>query len=243
VQFIELRSDIGSNWRGPLGSVRNFLIAPKHLARHEPVIRWLLTLAQKGLGHDFTVVRPGIRRGLPGDRMPAGTGPRYPMTGDDGQHVTFDALYMELSPGLVRYLRWKLQHSCSLAEDIAQETFLILARKWPEVRNHPNLRAWLYKVARHLMFDALERHSRELLPGELPDQAGASEDPSDSYHVKLAVWEALGKLPPRQREAVWLFYFERFKQNEIAAIMQIQRGMAAALLSQARDRLAELLGD
>jgi len=167
------------------------------------------------------------------------------MKSDDGQDANFDALYKKFCPGLVRYLKWKLQHNCSLAEDIAHEAFMILAQKWTEVRNHPNPnpRAWLYKVARNLMYDALERRSRELFPGELPDQADAWGDPSDSYNIRLAVWEALGKLPPRQREAVWLFYFERFKQNEIAAIMQIQRSTAAALLFQARNRLAELLGD
>jgi RNA polymerase sigma-70 factor (ECF subfamily) len=167
------------------------------------------------------------------------------MKSDDGQDADFDALYKKFCPGLVRYLKWKLQYNCSLAEDIAHEAFMILARKWTEVRNHPNPnpRAWLYKVARNLMYDALERRSRELLPGELPDQADAWGDPSDSYNIRLAVWEAIGKLPPRQREAVWLFYFERFKQNEIAAIMQVQRSTAAALLFQARNRLAELLGD
>ena len=164
------------------------------------------------------------------------------MKSDDGQDADFDALYKKFCPGLVRYLKWKLQYNCSLAEDIAHEAFMILARKWTEVRNHPNPnpRAWLYKVARNLMYDALERRSRELLPGELPDQADAWGDPSDSYNIRLAVWEAIGKLPPRQREAVWLFYFERFKQNEIAAIMQVQRGTVGALLSQARDRLAKL---
>ena len=54
--------------------------------------------------------------------------------------------------------------------------------------------------------------------------------------------EAVGKLPPRQREAVWLFYFQDFAQHEIATIMQIQRGAVGALLFQARSRLAGLLG-
>ena len=165
------------------------------------------------------------------------------MRGEDDNRAELDALYRKLAPGLVRYLRWKLQHSYSLAEDIAQEAFLILARKWPEVRNHPNPRAWLYKVAGHLAIDTLQRRSREQLQGELPDEAGAGwGDTLDSYNTKLAVWEAIGKLPPRQREAVWLFYFERFKQNDIATIMQIQRGAVGALLFQARSRLAELLG-
>ena len=157
-------------------------------------------------------------------------------------YTELDALYQELGPGLVRYLRRMLQHSYSLAEDIAQDAFLIMARKWTEVRNHPNPRAWLYKVARNLMLDALEKRSREQLRGELPDEAGGEGgDPSDSYNTHLAVWEAIGKLPPRQREAVWLFYFERFKQNEIATIMHIQRDTVGALLFQARSRLAGLL--
>jgi RNA polymerase sigma factor (sigma-70 family) len=159
----------------------------------------------------------------------------------DDNNVALEALYRELCPGLIRYLRRMLQHSYSLAEDIAQDAFLIMARKWAEVRDHPNPRAWLYKVARHLMLDALEKRAREQLRGELPDEAAAGgDDPSDSYDTQLAVWEAIRKLPPRQREAVWLFYFERFKQNEIATIMQIQRGAVGALLFQARSRLAEV---
>jgi RNA polymerase sigma-70 factor, ECF subfamily len=153
-----------------------------------------------------------------------------------------DALYEELGPGLVRYLRRLLQHNSGLAEDIAQDAFLILARKWPHVRNHPCPKAWLYKVARHRAFDTLKERSREYL-GEPPDQANIDQsDPWDSYNTGAAVRAALGKLPPRQREAVWLFYFCGFRQNEIAAIMQIQRGAVGALLFQARRRLAELLG-
>jgi RNA polymerase sigma factor (sigma-70 family) len=157
-----------------------------------------------------------------------------------GGDAEVDALYQELGPGLVRYLR-RLLRSGSLAEDIAQDAFLILARKWPEVRNHPCPRAWLYKVARHLAFDTLKERSRELLKDE-PDQAAGWVDPWDSHDTHVAVREAVGKLPARQREAVWLFYFCGFKQNEIATIMQIQRNTVGPLLFQARSRLAGLLG-
>lgn len=50
------------------------------------------------------------------------------------------------------------------------------------------------------------------------------------------------ELPPRQREAVWLFYICDFKQKEIVEIMQIKRGAVGALLYQARTHLAKLLG-
>jgi RNA polymerase sigma factor (sigma-70 family) len=157
---------------------------------------------------------------------------------DDDDHADIEALYQEVGPGLIRYLRRVLQHNNALAEDIAQDAFLNLVRKWPEARKHPNSKAYLYKVARHLAIDTLKERSRIFLKEEPPDQQAAGEDdPADSYTVREAVW----KLPPRQREAVWLFYFLDFKQNEIATIMQIQAGTVAALLSQARSRLAELL--
>jgi RNA polymerase sigma factor (sigma-70 family) len=158
----------------------------------------------------------------------------------DGELAELEALYKELAPGLVRYLRRVLRYSDGLAEDIAQDAFLILVRRWPDVRSHPQPKAWLYTVSRHLALAALKERSREFLQEEPPDHEGAGEnDPSDMYN---GVREAIGKLPPRQREAVRLFYFEDFTRHEIATIMQIQPGTAGALLFQARHRLAELLG-
>jgi RNA polymerase sigma-70 factor, ECF subfamily len=179
-----------------------------------------------------------------GHRRPArdGLAEQEPSTGKlFDTYAELDALYQELGPGLIRYLR-RLLHSSVLAEDIAQDAFLILMRKWPDVRNHPCPKAWLYTVAKHLAIDTLKERSREFLSEE-PDQATAGWiDLWDSHDARTAVREAVGKLPPRQREAVWLYYFCGFKQNEVATIMQIQRGTAAALLFQARGRLAGLLG-
>ena len=86
-------------------------------------------------------------------------------------------------PGLIRYLRRLLQHSGGLAEDIAQDSFLILARRWPEVRNHPCPRAYLYTVARRLVFDTLQERSREFLQRNRQiRRAPGQGDPSDRYN-------------------------------------------------------------
>ena len=164
------------------------------------------------------------------------------MKGDD-DFAELDTLYQKWSPGLIRYLRRNLQDSGGLAEDVAQDAFLILWRRWSDVRNHPCPKAWLYTVARHLVIDTLKERSRVLLRGDLPEQLGATEDdPSDSYVLSVSVREAIKKLTERQREAVTLFYFAGFKQSEIATIMNIQRATVAVLLSQARSRLAGLMG-
>jgi RNA polymerase sigma-70 factor, ECF subfamily len=165
------------------------------------------------------------------------------MTGDDAYFIEFEAFFEKNYAGLVRYLQRMLKDSSRLAEDIAQDAFLITWRKWPEVRNHECPRAYLYTVARHLAIDAMKERSRVLLMDNLPETAVAGkEHPSDSWDTGMAVWEAIKKLPERQREAVLLFYMHDFPQGEIAKIMNITRGAVAALIHQARNRLAGLMG-
>jgi RNA polymerase sigma-70 factor, ECF subfamily len=163
------------------------------------------------------------------------------MMKDDGDELAAElvALYREHFPGLVRHLRRKLRDG-GLAEQIAQEAFTIMVRRWPDIRNHECLKGYLYKVAGYLMLRTLKERSFVFLPGELPDQE--REDPSDSYNTSLAIREAIGKLPERQRDALWLYHIEDYKQNDIAEFMHIRRSTVAALIRQARKNLAGLLG-
>jgi RNA polymerase sigma factor (sigma-70 family) len=166
------------------------------------------------------------------------------MKSGDDNFAELDELYQEWGPGLIRWLRWQLPSSREVAEDIAQDAFLIMWRNWPRIRSHPNLRGYLYTTARHLMWEVAKERPRVFLQAESPDEAGSEreDDPSEGYSRKLAIEKALEKLPRRQRQAVWLHYICDFKQDQVAKIMQIKRGTVAALLNQARNRLAELLG-
>jgi RNA polymerase sigma-70 factor (ECF subfamily) len=165
--------------------------------------------------------------------------------GDDANFDELVGVYQKCYAGLVKYLQRILRDSSGLlAEDIAQDTFAVLVRKWPEVRNHPNIMAWLHMVARRLAIKKLKDRSHEFSMGDLdPDHAGAGEsDPLDSHVADMDLWKAISKLSARQREVIWLFHFKDFKQDEIATIMQIKRSTVGALLSQARSRLAGLMG-
>jgi RNA polymerase sigma-70 factor, ECF subfamily len=160
----------------------------------------------------------------------------------DDDYAEPEALCLELGYGLVRFLAWQLP-SWRLAEEIAQDAFLVMWRKWPHIRNHENLRCYLYKVATHLAWDTAEERTCVFLRDDTPDHArGGQEDLPPGYHGRLAISEAVEKLPLRQRQTVWLFYFCGFHQDEIAEIMHIKRTTVAALLRQARCRLSGLLG-
>ena len=52
---------------------------------------------------------------------------------------------------------------------------------------------------------------------------------------------ALGRLPPRQREAIVLHHLAGYPVEEVAEQMSISAGTVKSMLSRGRARLAELL--
>lgn len=63
--------------------------------------------------------------------------------------LAIEAAYTEQGAGLVRYLTW-LTHDPELAQDIAQEAFLRLARELGEGRSPDCIGAWLRRVSANL---------------------------------------------------------------------------------------------
>jgi len=54
----------------------------------------------------------------------------------------------------------------------------------------------------------------------------------------IEIWDAVQRLPVRQRTAIALHYLSDLSQRDVAAAMGIAEGTVAAMLSQARQRLA-----
>ncbi len=133
------------------------------------------------------------------------------------------------------------------AEDVAQETFLILAQRLPALAPAP-LRSWLGRVAANLSLndqrrardvpletlspsqrDALER--RDAVAG--PDVTLEAADERRRLQVAVAV------LAPRQRAMVVLRYYGDCSLEEIATALGCRPGTVRATLHQALRRLRE----
>ena len=129
-----------------------------------------------------------------------------------------DQLYIRYHRELYLYV-YGLCRNPALAEDLVQETFLKALLALSE--GHGNLRAWLYLVARNLYFNHRKRAGRE--SGEEAAAVGG-EDPLDRLltdeRTRL-LYQALGRLEERKREALQLQYFGGLAQREIAAVMHL----------------------
>src|SRR5689334_14384908 len=83
-----------------------------------------------------------------------------------------------------------------VAEDIAAETMARTFSHWPRVRGYEHLDAWVRRVASNLAITAVAKRARAV-----PAPAGA-EAADDVTVLRLALADALHRLPRRQREVV-----------------------------------------
>ncbi len=135
-------------------------------------------------------------------------------------------------------------------EDLMQEVFLKALLSLPD--QNENLRAWLYKVARNACFNELRNRKREVEmdPAAEADvyAAEAVEKKQDSLsdilirnEQKKMLYEAMLKLPDRQREILELFYFSEMSMKQIAEIMKLTPQNVRVLAYRAKKQLREYM--
>ncbi|WP_195615186.1 RNA polymerase sigma factor [Intestinimonas butyriciproducens] len=128
-----------------------------------------------------------------------------------GQNEWFDQLYREHSARLFKQAYYVL-HNSHLAEDLVEETFLILLYKQQDLVKHPNLAGWLSLTLKNLICDELKSARHRL---EMPLISDDSATCVDTYHQPLD--ELLPKgLLPKEREILILLFEEQLSYDEIA---------------------------
>jgi RNA polymerase sigma-70 factor (ECF subfamily) len=127
------------------------------------------------------------------------------------QNEWFDQLYREHSARLFKQAFYVLKDK-HLAEDLVEETFLILLCKQHELGEHPNIAGWLSQTLKNLIYDELKSARHRL---EMPLVYDATAATQDTYHQPLD--ELLPKgLFPKEREILILLFEEQLSYEEIA---------------------------
>lgn len=123
------------------------------------------------------------------------------------------------------------------ADDVVQESLVRAWRRWStydERRGAPL--PWLLAIVR----DRGSRHrSRRRVHLELAAADGVAVGGDPDVDLERAI----GRLPPRQREAVDLYYFVDLDVAAIAQVMSCAPGTVRATLHQARAALRAQIGD
>ena len=155
---------------------------------------------------DGRPVPPG-RRPAPADKPDLTEAVQAAQQGDQ---QAFRALYRDMQPRLLRYLRTMVGDD---AEDVASEAWLHIARDLAGFSGDSDgFRGWAATIARHRAMDHQRRHRRrpqtaptpvEDLGGDLAGGEDTAQSALDTVSTEAAV-AMIADLPPDQAEAVML---------------------------------------
>jgi RNA polymerase sigma factor (sigma-70 family) len=105
------------------------------------------------------------------------------------------------------------------ADDAFQETWISALRAYPRLKNADNLRGWLLRIAQRKAIDAHRARGRRPLPSDsLPDTAAAPAGPAPE-DGEPALWQAVRRLPPKQRAAVFCRSVLGMPYDELAEVL------------------------
>jgi RNA polymerase sigma-70 factor, ECF subfamily len=155
-----------------------------------------------------------------------------------------------------------LMHNPADAADMTQEAFVRLLRSLGTYRAETKFTTWLYRLVTNICLDGLRRRGRpvESLDEPATTQSGdeaqtAGERLADSdrwtqpeQEVELResaseVRAALDELPPAQRLALTLHYFEDMRYEDIAETMHLPLNTVKSHIRRGKERLALALSD
>jgi RNA polymerase sigma-70 factor (ECF subfamily) len=125
------------------------------------------------------------------------------------------------------------------AQDLAQETFIIVWQQLPKFRNESNIGTWIFRIAtnnclRHIEKD--KRFPKSELPVELKD------DHQDAQPQIQFLYKCINELPEMERIIISL-ELEDIRQSEIATITGLSESNVRVKIHRIKERLTKKFKD
>jgi len=151
-----------------------------------------------------------------------------------GAEWAWTAVYRELSPVVLRYLR---AHGAREPEDLLGDVFVQVVRKFGDFTgDERGFRAWVFTIARNRLADEWRRDSSRPLD-YVPDEkltgcashVGNAEDDAMRMLAEQQVGSIIRRLSPDQRDVLFLRLLAGFTIDETARVVGKKPGAVKAL--------------
>ncbi|MFG1909991.1 SigE family RNA polymerase sigma factor [Kribbella sp. NPDC048928] len=127
-----------------------------------------------------------------------------------------------------------------LAEDLVQEALVKTYVNWHRLRDPANAEAYTRRAITTTMIGWWRRKSwhAERPNDDVPDRPVHADDST----ARIWLWDILQKLPPRQRAALVLRYYEDLTEAQTAEVLGCSVGTVKSQVSDALKKLRARLG-
>ena len=141
----------------------------------------------------------------------------------------------------------------ALADDLAQDTFMLAFRSIKSFRQEARFSTWLYRIATNAFLADARRRKEELigdqtdqLPDEDPDDSGPS-DGGESDHatdtgLRIDMERAMAVLTEGERAAIVQCYHNDLSHEEAAWVLNCPVGTVKTHILRAKQKLKARLG-
>jgi RNA polymerase sigma-70 factor (ECF subfamily) len=151
----------------------------------------------------------------------------------------------ETYSGLLFRVAYSVLRSRAEAEDVAQDVFVRILKRSPDLLTVRDLRVWLIRITWNLSIDRRRRIRPEQIDEDFAKSLVATNAPADealgdAQRMK-AVLRELEKLPRAERQVLLLSTVEELETLEVAKVLGRSESAVRALLFRARTRLRERL--
>ena len=150
----------------------------------------------------------------------------------------------EYRDGLIFYLN-SIVGNIHTAEELAEDTFVLLGTKKPRDKGNGSFKTWLYTIGRNIAINYLKKRSKRKEISiddciELKSQTDLEENYIEEER-KITVHKAMQGLKPEYRQILWLVYFEGFSLKQAASVMKKSVHNTETLVYRARNSLKSRL--
>ncbi len=131
----------------------------------------------------------------------------------------------------------------TLADDLAQITFIRAYRSLPKFKQKSKFSTWLYRIAYNVFLSEIRRtrHHVELEEAALEDAAHPSH--SEKISLKNDLEEGMKRLTENERAAIFLCYNEGLSHEEAAGALDMPLGTIKTHILRGKKKLRQFLKD
>lgn len=146
-----------------------------------------------------------------------------------GDTEAFEMLYRRYRDWVYR-LAWRFTGRQSLAQDVVQETFTYLLKKFPGFELTAKMTTFLYPVVRNTSRNVRRKSERFIGVEEDVFSQLPAPPPDDTDRSREDLAGVLSILPAAQREVVLMRFLDEMSLAEIAAVLDIPVGTVKSRL-------------
>lgn len=149
--------------------------------------------------------------------------------------MNFDSVYKDYWSKVFRLCRGYVGDDM-LAQDLAQDTFVVVWQKLPEFRQESKIGTWIYRIATNHCLRQLEKEKRmikEPLPVNLPEENSINQEPQFQL-----LYRFISQLPEIDRIIIGLS-LEKVKYAEIAEIVGLSENNIRVKIHRIKERLTQ----